>query len=217
MAKKLCELCQKNQERDMRFGVRLCQECMDGYDKAMAGDVEIANKFIDPQNFPDATEQAKKNIVAVIARRMKPIEQKEQIKQQEILQQQQAEEKEQKREAYASSVGISYKTRAAKADSLLDGLYANIGKKIKQWAKVIFIVEAIVLIIGALIMFIAAENATWTFLAIGTVVVGPIIAWVSSWILYAFGELVDKTAANEQNTQNILKLMLENSTKDDAE
>ena len=36
-----------------------------------------------------------------------------------------------------------------------------------------------------------------------TAIVGPIIAWVSSWIMYAFGELVDKTASNERNTQNI--------------
>ena len=54
------------------------------------------------------------------------------------------------------------------------------------------------------------------FAAIMTAIVGPIIAWVYSWILYTFGELVDKTVANERNTQNILKLMLENNTKDDT-
>ena len=39
--------------------------------------------------------------------------------------------------------------------------------------------------------------------------VGPIVAWVSSWILYAFGELVDKTCKNEQNTKAIVDLLQE--------
>ena len=71
-------------------------------------------------------------------------------------------------------------------------------------------------VIVAIIMLFTAEDGWMIFTAIMTAVVGPIIAWVFSWILYAFGELVDKTAANERNTQNILKLMLENNTKDEA-
>jgi hypothetical protein len=33
-------------------------------------------------------------------------------------------------------------------------------------------------------------------------VVGPIIAWVSSWLLYGFGELIDKASDIERNTRS---------------
>lgn len=129
----------------------------------------------------------------------------------------QQEEKEKTRKAYAQSVGVTYEENANhNEETAVDGWYTDIGKKIKGWAKTIFIVEAIMFVVGAIIMLFTAEDGWMIFTAIMTAVVGPIIAWVSSWILYAFGELVDKTAANERNTQNILKLMLENNTKDEA-
>lgn len=127
----------------------------------------------------------------------------------------QQEEKEKGRKAYAKSVGITYEENMKrKAETVTDNWYTNIGKKMKDWAKTIFIVEAIASVIGAIIMLFTAEDGWVIFAAIITAIVGPIIAWVSSWILYAFGELVDKTVANERNTQNILKLMLENNAND---
>ncbi len=78
---------------------------------------------------------------------------------------------------------------------MLDSLYENIGVKIKNWAKWIFIVEAI----GAVITGIALavnEDALYIFIAIG----GPIVAWVGSWILYAFGELVEDIHALRYNS-----------------
>ena len=69
---------------------------------------------------------------------------------------------------------------------MLDNLYENIGGKIKNWAKWIFIVEAIGAIITGIVLAIE-EDILYIFIAIG----GPIVAWVSSWILYAFGELVE--------------------------
>ena len=38
-------------------------------------------------------------------------------------------------------------------------------------------------------------------------IIGPLVAWISSWMLYAFGELVEKTIDNENNTRNILNKM----------
>lgn len=73
---------------------------------------------------------------------------------------------------------------------MLDSLYENIGGKIKNWAKWIFIVEAIGAVIAGLALAVN-EDALYIFIAI----VGPIIAWVGSWILYAFGELVEDTHA----------------------
>ena len=129
----------------------------------------------------------------------------------------QQEEKEKTRKAYAQSVGVTYEENVNhNEETAVDGLYTDIGKKIKGWARWIFIVEAIASIIGAIVMLFTAEDSGMIFAALLTLILGPVLAWVSSWILFAFGELVDKTAANERNTQNILKLMLENNTKDDT-
>ena len=72
---------------------------------------------------------------------------------------------------------------------MLDNLYENIGSKIKNWAKWIFIVEAIGAIITGVVLMATDEDLIVYGLL--TLVCGPIIAWVGSWILYAFGELVE--------------------------
>lgn len=70
---------------------------------------------------------------------------------------------------------------------MLDNLYENIGIKIKEWAQGIFIAETVVAVIAAIALFINKY-----FLAgILTFVLGPYIAWGSSWLFYAFGQLVD--------------------------
>ena len=76
---------------------------------------------------------------------------------------------------------------------MLDNLYENIGSKIKNWAKVIFIIEAIGSIIAGLVLLFTDEDLILYGLL--TLVCGPIVAWVGSWILYAFGELVEDTHA----------------------
>jgi len=93
---------------------------------------------------------------------------------------------------------------------MFDNLYENIGGKIKSWAKWIFIVEAIGAIITGVVLMATDEDLIVYGLL--TSVCGPIIAWVGSWILYAFGELVEKTADNENNTRQILKKLNEKST-----
>ena len=80
---------------------------------------------------------------------------------------------------------------------MLDNLYANIGGKIKTWAKWMFIIEAIGAIITGLIMLFADEELILYGLLI--LVFGPIVAWVSTWILYAFGELVEDIHAMRSN------------------
>ena len=86
---------------------------------------------------------------------------------------------------------------------MLDDLYENIGKKIKGWAKWIFAIEAAAAIVyGLVLIFDDAALA-----GIIVLIVVPLVAWVSSWLLYAFGELVDKTVANEEHTKDILKIL----------
>ena len=73
---------------------------------------------------------------------------------------------------------------------MFDDFFTNIGMKIKQWAQPIFVIETISAIIGG---FILSSNAG----AIGLVVLigGPIAAWISSALLYAFGQLVEDVHA----------------------
>lgn len=79
---------------------------------------------------------------------------------------------------------------------MFNSLYENIGEKIKTLAKWIFIVEAISAIIAGVVLLFADEDLIIYGLFI--MICGPIIAWVSSWILYALGELVADTHAIRQ-------------------
>lgn len=74
---------------------------------------------------------------------------------------------------------------------MFDFLYDNIGGKIKSAAGWTFIVETIVLIITGIVMAIDNYDGVYFLISI----FGPIVAWVSSWILYAFGELVEDVHA----------------------
>ena len=78
-------------------------------------------------------------------------------------------------------------------------MYGNIGKKIKCLAIAMFIAEAVTLVIWGMVLIAIDEY----LIAIGLLMVffGPLVAWISTWLLYAFGELVDKATAIERNTR----------------
>ncbi len=96
---------------------------------------------------------------------------------------------------------------------MLDDLYENIGGKIKNWAKWIFIVEVIGAIITGIILLSEAKyDEIFILYGLLTIICGPIVAYVGSWILYAFGELVEKTCDNEYNTRQICKQLTEKGT-----
>lgn len=75
-------------------------------------------------------------------------------------------------------------------------MYEDIGKKIKGMAKVIAIVQAVLLLIGGIVMMAAASYLIVPGLL--TMLLGPVLAWLGSWVLYGFGELVDKTCDIER-------------------
>lgn len=77
-------------------------------------------------------------------------------------------------------------------------MYENIGKKIKVLAKVFAIIEAAAAVIAGMSMMTDDDTAFIGFLLM---LIGPVIAWVSSWVLYAFGEGVDKLCDIERNTR----------------
>jgi hypothetical protein len=89
--------------------------------------------------------------------------------------------------------------------------YDNIGKKIKNLAKWCFIVEAIGAVITGIVLMINASDIDDGFFIAGilTVIFGPIVAWVGSWLLYGYGELIDKACEIERNTFNINKTISE--------
>ena len=78
-------------------------------------------------------------------------------------------------------------------------MYDNIGGKIKGLAKIVFIVEAIAAAITGIALMASDEDRILIGLLV--MVVGPLVAWVSSWLLYGFGELIDKTCDIERNTR----------------
>ncbi|MBR5441349.1 MAG: hypothetical protein IKV44_00200 [Clostridia bacterium] len=74
---------------------------------------------------------------------------------------------------------------------MFDFLYEDIGEKIKRMAKWTFIVEAISSIIAGIAMAINEYDGGYLLICI----FGPIVAWVSSWIIYAFGQIVEDVHA----------------------
>lgn len=78
-------------------------------------------------------------------------------------------------------------------------MYDNIGGKIKGLAKVTFIAEAIAAVISG--FAIMGFDDDTILIGLLVLIIGPIIAWVSSWLLYGFGELIDKSCEIERNTR----------------
>ena len=91
-------------------------------------------------------------------------------------------------------------------------MYDDIGEKIKGLAKVMFIVGAIAAVIGGLVLLVDK------FLAIGllTLFLGPVVAWVYSWLLYGFGELIDNACIIAANTRASKKASTNLNTANNA-
>ena len=86
-------------------------------------------------------------------------------------------------------------------------MFKNIGRKIKGLAKIVFWVEAVSTVLAGLGFIIASIFMVDHAIAIlGSVIVSVfgvalllLLEWLSVWMLYAFGELVDNSTiiANE--------------------
>ena len=90
-------------------------------------------------------------------------------------------------------------------------MFENIGGKIKGLALIIFAFEAFGAVIWGLILM-GEEQAGLGFLII---VAGAVVAWLSTCLLYAFGELVEATCENESNTRAILNLLQEQKREEE--
>ena len=81
-------------------------------------------------------------------------------------------------------------------------MYDNIGGKIKGLAKASFIVAAIAEAITGIALMASDEDLILYGLLV--LIAGPIITWVSSWLLYGFGQLIENSdiIAEEYNRKN---------------
>ncbi|MDD4011093.1 MAG: hypothetical protein PHI83_03010 [Sphaerochaetaceae bacterium] len=75
-------------------------------------------------------------------------------------------------------------------------MYNNIGKKIKAVAKAVCILGIIASMIAGLGYGIleGRSMAEIALIPLAAIIVGSLVSWVSSFMLYGFGELVDKTS-----------------------
>ena len=117
-------------------------------------------------------------------------------------------------------------------------MYKNIGKKIKRLAKTIFIIEAVIIgilvmtgaiaafssiLVGTMALFELYDLSDIVWAEIFSIIlavlfilvcaaivfaIGAFFAYMSTWMLYAFGELVDKTCDIEENTRKAKELAL---------
>lgn len=91
-------------------------------------------------------------------------------------------------------------------------MYDNIGNKIKTLAKWMFIVEAI----GAIITGISLIATDDDLILLGLLIIlcGPIVAWVSSWFVYGYGQLIQNSdiIADEYKRKNISNQQIVNKT-----
>lgn len=77
-------------------------------------------------------------------------------------------------------------------------LFSNIGKTLKRYAVITFVVETIAGIIAGILSAIGEESIIYLLISVGA----PFVAYSLSMFLYGFGELVDSTATTAKSNQN---------------
>ena len=85
---------------------------------------------------------------------------------------------------------------------MLDKLYDDIGGKIKGWARWMFVIESIAAIVTGISLLL---DSSLVFLGFILIIFGPVVAFVSTWLLYAIGEIVDYLELIEENTSSFYK------------
>ena len=85
-------------------------------------------------------------------------------------------------------------------------MFTNIGKKIKVLAVVIFCIMAGLSVISGLIMIVEGLDYGHEDFIFGGIIIaglGFLFSWISSFVLYAYGEIADKVSAIEYNTRGL--------------
>ena len=84
-------------------------------------------------------------------------------------------------------------------------MYNNIGANIKILAQVIAWVGIIGSVITGFILIAQGADSYYggevlVGIGIGILLVGSLMSWISSWFMYGFGELIEKTTEIAKNT-----------------
>ena len=89
---------------------------------------------------------------------------------------------------------------------MFENMFENIGRKIKSLAVIDFVLGSILCIIAGLALIIQSDRynptATAGFIVL---IAGPLVFWISSFCLYGFGELIEKTCENNALLQQMEK------------
>ena len=96
-----------------------------------------------------------------------------------------------------------------------DKLFNNIGRKIKALAKFLFFFGFIGMLLAGFIMLANNRGSSFAFLT--SIMFMLLIIWISAYILYAFGELVEKICnidANIKALSNNCKIIAKTTIDD---
>ncbi len=79
-------------------------------------------------------------------------------------------------------------------------MFDNIGKKIKSLVKTIFAIEVVLFVL--LIMIFGLQPLSF-FISLA----GVFLAWISSFVMYGFGELIDNSQKHSIQNDKIISLL----------
>ncbi len=77
--------------------------------------------------------------------------------------------------------------------------FDRVGKKIKDLVKILFYIQLVVY--GIIGLSLALMGPFGILIGIVVFGVGALVAWISSWMLYGYGEIIDKVCDIEINTR----------------
>lgn len=86
--------------------------------------------------------------------------------------------------------------------------FDNIGTKIKNFTKWYCWVSIVLIWIASAVMFLVGCSDDWLAeiyipISLVSALVMPWVIWLSSWMVYAFGELVEKTTSIDRKIANV--------------
>ena len=81
-------------------------------------------------------------------------------------------------------------------------MYDNIGRKIKDLARTVFYIVTFLSLCMAIGNILSDPGVISIFLSIALIIFVPLAAWISSWVLYGFGELIEKVCVIARNTSD---------------
>lgn len=83
-------------------------------------------------------------------------------------------------------------------------MFTNIGDKIKNLASVLAWLGIIGSIIGGIVMIAVGLESSEIFVLFGflTAIAGSLVSWIGSFLLYGFGELIDRVAQIDRKLNN---------------